>query len=663
MRSILLLVFWLLTAGSAASQTLSAPIQCSLDSQANQVCVGVQPDNNFCGCLDMFGACHLMPVYCRNVAVRKTTPDGHTVFTTVLGGESDQVPSQFIFDAQGNVVLFGTTYSKQFPTTPDAVQATYAGPTPVYSTAGENLPPGGDVFLSIISTAGQLLYSTFLGSAGSDTVLGVDTPSNGTVDALVSAGGSDFPVVPAGSPAMANGPVLVTFDFTRRILLRSGSLPIGAPGSSVSCAASMGSDGTVTVTTAGALYTFGHDGRLQTMVSLQSFAFAFVPGTYTDPAGDVWLVGENTGQQWIVSKLAGGVREVCRWTLPVSALGPFSPSYLGPLSFGPDGLTYVGGFTYGQLLSVTPNALLKVPCSSTYGAPLVAVFNPRGNVQMLSYLPGNTVTSFSANPDGGASAVMSNGTRVPIDLSQHPKAACVADALDRLLSTPPPAFGVGEIVRVRGGGFGPDTPVTVAAAPDHPFPTSLGSLSVLVAGIPAPILSASPGEVVFAIPFGTPSGAAIPVTVQDGGQQSAAFPIPVQVAAPWLTGAAGTVLNADGTPNEIATPAAWGSTLTIYLTGAGPYSPPLADGQVAPADTSHSLQLPVTISFHALTPGPLAGTILYAGPAPGYLGLAQINFQLPPSGPEPSPGEQVILIEPQLTIGSFTGYVPLISVR
>jgi hypothetical protein len=42
---------------------------------------------------------------------------------------------------------------------------------------------------------------------------------------------NDFPVISAGSPAPANGPVLLTFDFTRRILTRSGYLPIGAPDS------------------------------------------------------------------------------------------------------------------------------------------------------------------------------------------------------------------------------------------------------------------------------------------------------------------------------------------------------------------------------------------------------------------------------------------------
>lgn len=36
-----------------------------------------------------------------------------------------------------------------------------------------------------------------------------------------------------------------------------------------------------------------------------------------DPAGGVWLVGYNTGQQWIVSKLAGGVTEVSAGPCPL----------------------------------------------------------------------------------------------------------------------------------------------------------------------------------------------------------------------------------------------------------------------------------------------------------------------------------------------------------
>ena len=70
-----------------------------------------------------------MLVSCHDVVVQKTTPDGKAIYSRVLGGESDQLPRQFVFDAQDDVVLFGTTYSRQFPTTPDAVQSSYAGPT------------------------------------------------------------------------------------------------------------------------------------------------------------------------------------------------------------------------------------------------------------------------------------------------------------------------------------------------------------------------------------------------------------------------------------------------------------------------------------------------------------------------------------------------------
>jgi uncharacterized protein (TIGR03437 family) len=167
-----------------------------------------------------------------------------------------------------------------------------------------------------------------------------------------------------------------------------------------------------------------------------------------------------------------------------------------------------------------------------------------------------------------------------------------------------------------------------------------------VAGIAAPILSAAPGEVVFAIPFATPDGDAIPVSVQDRGQPSAAFPIPVRAAAPSL---AGPILNVDGTPNGVTTPASWGSKVTIFVTGAGPYSPPLDDGQVAPNDTSHRLQLPVSVSF-----------LIYAGPAKGTVGLARIDIQLPPSRPVPL---YFSSIEPLLTIGSITVYLPSILVQ
>jgi uncharacterized protein (TIGR03437 family) len=106
------------------------------------------------------------------------------------------------------------------------------------------------------------------------------------------------------------------------------------------------------------------------------------------------------------------------------------------------------------------------------------------------------------------------------------------------------------------------------------------------------------------------------------------------------------------------TPAQWGSKVTVFVTGAGPYTPSLDDGQVPPADTLHRLQLPVSVSFLGAGPSPEPGLILYAGPAPGFVGLAQIDFQLPPQ-----PAAVLyrgVDILPILTIGSVSVYVPSI---
>ncbi len=646
---------WFLIAGCAAAQTLSAPVQCSQDRHGNVVCVSSQTDTNSCGYVEgMFGVGST--IYCRDVVVQKTAPDGQIVYTRVLGGSSDQLPYGFVFDPQDNVVLLGTTYSSDFPTTPNAVQTKYAGSPGVNETYYGTPPPGGDIFLSILSPAGELVYSTFLGSSGNNTVLGIAAPSKGIVDALGSAGAGDFPGVADGSATQPGGLVFLTFDLAWRTLTHSEYLPVPPRGFTVPFVASMTADGAVQVTTASALYTFHRDTQSPQIVSLASFAFSEVPQTYTDPAGDIWLVGENTSQQWIVSELAGGMTEVFRWVAPATAI-----SYLKPVYFGPNGLTYVGGV--GELLSTTPNALLEVSCFANPGGPMLAVFNSQGRVQMLSYLP-SEVLSFSANSDGSVSAITDGDVPILINLTQHPNVACALDAISggapQTSVTPQPsaapkAFGIGQLVQVRGGGFGPSAPVAVAPGVNQIYPTSLGSLSVDVGGIPAPILAAAPGEATIQIPFETPSGNAVPVIVQYGGQQSAALPIPVAEIVPWLE-PGGDTNNYDPVP--------YGSTLTVYLAGAGPYAPPLADGQVPPNDQSHGLQLPVSVSFNPNSPYvSLPGTIVYAGPAPGQIGLAEIKFQLPLTGPQPTANELFVLLNATITIGPATLSLANIAVK
>ncbi len=187
------------------------------------------------------------------------------------------------------------------------------------------------------------------------------------------------------------------------------------------------------------------------------------------------------------------------------------------------------------------------------------------------------------------------------------------------------------MVRLRGGGFGPSSRVTAAPGTSGRYPYSLAGVGVTIEGIPAPIVAVGPGEVDFAIPFGTATGMAGALVLTASGASSNALHIPVSPAAPFIVG---PVFNQDGTVNSSENPAHWGEVITVYLTGGGAFSPPLADGEIAPNDATHRLALPAVFSWTGPRETPMQETVIYAGAAPGSIGLAQLNLLLPPSQPQ-----------------------------
>jgi uncharacterized protein (TIGR03437 family) len=114
------------------------------------------------------------------------------------------------------------------------------------------------------------------------------------------------------------------------------------------------------------------------------------------------------------------------------------------------------------------------------------------------------------------------------------------------------------------------------------------------------------------------------------GQASDPFPIDVAAATPALFtadgsgGGEGLIVNEDGSANSADSPAASGSTVFVYATGAGLLSPAVGDGQIT-ADTTSQPVLPISV----LIDGQPA-EVLYAGSAPGQVaGILQINVRLP----------------------------------
>lgn len=70
-----------------------------------------------------------------DVAILKFSPDGRRLlYATYLGGAATEVPHSLIVNPQGELVIFGTTSSRNFPTTANAYDRSFNGGTALVGT-------------------------------------------------------------------------------------------------------------------------------------------------------------------------------------------------------------------------------------------------------------------------------------------------------------------------------------------------------------------------------------------------------------------------------------------------------------------------------------------------------------------------------------------------
>jgi uncharacterized protein (TIGR03437 family) len=207
--------------------------------------------------------------------------------------------------------------------------------------------------------------------------------------------------------------------------------------------------------------------------------------------------------------------------------------------------------------------------------------------------------------------------------------------------------GSGTIAAVFGSQLSPSGP---AYASNLPLPTTLAGVQVLINGTPAPLFYVDANQADIQIPFGMTAGQMVVQAVRNGqsGNQISAS---VDSVAPRLfalralpgapDGAAyGIVTNAsDGTlalPSNIgvpAHPAHRGDVLTIYALGLGPVSPSVATGAGAPAVEPLARATNVQVFFGGGFLGSTIAVPSYAGLAPNFAGLYQINVTIPSDAP------------------------------
>ena len=293
-----------------------------------------------------------------------------------------------------------------------------------------------------------------------------------------------------------------------------------------------------------------------------------------------------------------------------------------------------------SISGVTASGGSWLAASAPGGATVAVSLDPR------SLSPGSYTGSLTLNSNAA-------NTAVPIPVRLNVAAAgnpliSVGGVVDNAAFATGQAVGSGTIAAVFGSQFSATGP---AYAGSLPLPTTLAGIQVLVNGTPAPLFYVDASQADFQVPFGLSAGNMI-VQVVRNGQGGNQISAPVDSTAPRLfalrglpaapdSSPYGIVINSsDGTlalPSTLgvpAHPANRGDVVTIYALGLGPVSPSVATGAGAPgAEPLARTANPVTVLFGGGFLGNSSATPDYAGLAPNFVGLYQVNVTIPQDAP------------------------------
>jgi uncharacterized protein (TIGR03437 family) len=182
--------------------------------------------------------------------------------------------------------------------------------------------------------------------------------------------------------------------------------------------------------------------------------------------------------------------------------------------------------------------------------------------------------------------------------------------------------------------FGANLTPAPAENDTSPYPISLGGTQVFVGGEAIPLQVVSAGQINAVLPYDLPLGVPQQVIVAQGGAYSMPETVVLTAAEPSVF-----TLNQSGQgqgaivvvkPSDVefvngpANPASAGDTLVIYCTGLGIVSPLVPAQLAAPLSPLSRTTNPVTVTI-----GGISVRASFAGLAPGFVGLYQVNATVP----------------------------------
>lgn len=196
----------------------------------------------------------------------------------------------------------------------------------------------------------------------------------------------------------------------------------------------------------------------------------------------------------------------------------------------------------------------------------------------------------------------------------------------------------------------------IAVADSLPLPRSLQSVSVYINGVASPLYFTSKNQINFQIPYATAAGLASVVVLRDDGVASYGSVTVADAAPAFFTADASgkgqaAAQNSDFSPNgdPMTSPqtkrARKGDYVVLYGTGAGAQFVNASNNQpltVKDGEAASSSPLAATTTLPTATVGGKSATVYFSGLAPGFVGLWQLNVQVPADAPSGASAEIVI---------------------
>ena len=168
---------------------------------------------------------------------------------------------------------------------------------------------------------------------------------------------------------------------------------------------------------------------------------------------------------------------------------------------------------------------------------------------------------------------------------------------------------------------------------DSSFAYTLGGTQVLMNGVAAPLFFVSTAQINAQVPWQLAGNKTINVRVVAGNLPSNTAVTSFSDGSPGLFMLPGTttaiVSHADGSLVSAASPADRGEVVILYATGLGPVTNTPASGALAPGAPN----LARVIANSVVQVGDKFATVHFAGLAPGFVALYQMNIQIPNDAP------------------------------